>query len=60
MAIKKGNTRISITLPEHVVEEIDQHIAKQYITRTKWFIDAAKDKIEKDTKDMVNKIVHKK
>ena len=42
--------RINLTLPKEILEEIDKHIVKIYYskTRTKYFVEAAKYKIEKD------------
>lgn len=47
-------------MPREVLKEIDDHIEKEYITRTKWFIDAAYDKINKDRRKMIDDVVSKK
>ncbi len=57
MTVSKNNVRITLTLPKEILEQIDDHITKQYITRTKWFIEAAKDRIEKEKKLLIDKIV---
>ncbi|KIE04044.1 hypothetical protein NF27_KG00020 [Candidatus Jidaibacter acanthamoeba] len=57
MAIGKDNTRITLTLPKEILKEIDLHISKQYINRTKWFIEASKDRIEKEKKILIDKVV---
>jgi metal-responsive CopG/Arc/MetJ family transcriptional regulator len=57
MAINKNNTRITLTLPKEILETIDQHIKKQYINRTKWFVEASKDRIEKENKLLLDKVV---
>jgi len=57
MAVAKNNIRITLTLPKEILDQIDEHINAQYITRTKWFIEAAKDRVEKEKKIMIDKIV---
>lgn len=51
--------RINLTLPKEILEEIDKHIVKTYYskTRTKWFVEAAKDKIEKERKIIIDEVV---
>lgn len=60
MAVSSNKKRILISLPREVLKEIDDHIEKEYITRTKWFIDAAYDKINKDRRKMIDDVVSKK
>ena len=60
MAISSEKKRILVSLPTEVLEEIDIHISKEHITRTKWFVDAARDKIKKDNKRLIDEIVKRK
>ena len=60
MTISSSKKRILVSLPIEVLDEIDAHIKKEHITRTKWFVDAAYDKIKKDTKRRIDEIVNKK
>ena len=49
--------RVSLDLPLKLVTQIDRICKEDFITRRKWFIDAAKDKLDKEKADKVNKIV---
>jgi len=60
MVVSSNKKRVLISLPVDVLDKIDTHIKKEYITRTKWFVDAAYDKIAKDNKRKVDEIVNKK
>ena len=60
MVVSSNKKRILISLPREVLKEIDNHIKKEYITRTKWFIDAAYDKIKKDRKRIIDDVVSQK
>jgi len=57
MAVTKDNIRITLTLPKEVLSHIDEHIRTQYLTRTKWFIEAAKDRVEKEKKITLERII---
>ena len=58
-ADKSINARISLSLPREMLEEIDKHIVKTYYckTRIKWFLEAARDKIEKERKIIIDEVV---
>ena len=58
MAVASDKKRILISLPIEVLEKIDKHIKKEHINRTKWFVDAAHDKIKKDNKRRIDEIVN--
>jgi|TARA_B110000503_G_scaffold143147_1_gene242839 metal-responsive CopG/Arc/MetJ family transcriptional regulator len=60
MTVSSEKKRILVSLPTEVLEEIDIHIRKEHITRTKWFVDAAHDKIKKDNKRLIDEVVKKK
>ena len=60
MTVSSNKKRILVSLPIEVLDKIDAHIKKEHITRTKWFIDAAYNKIAKDNKRRVDEIVNKK
>lgn len=57
MAVSKNNIRITLTLPKEILDQVDEHIAHQYINRTKWFVEAARDRIEKEKKILIDNIV---
>ncbi|AFB32161.1 hypothetical protein N7281_04810 [Rickettsia hoogstraalii] len=58
--LKKINVkRISLDIPEHIIEKIDKICAENFITRRKWFIDAANDKLEKYELNKIDMIVKK-
>ena len=60
MAISSENKRVLITLPADILFTVDKHIKNEHITRTKWFVDAALDKIKKDNKKRIDEIVSRK
>ena len=49
--------RVSLDLPPELIGIIDQICKDNFITRRKWFIDAAKEKLEKENNDKIDKIV---
>lgn len=49
--------RVSLDLPVELVVIIDQICKDNFITRRKWFIDAAKEKLEKENNDKIDRIV---
>lgn len=51
--------RISLDVPDYIVEQIDKICDENYITRRKWFIDAANEKLEKSKLDKIDMIVRK-
>lgn len=55
--IKKNLKRINLSLPEDLFEEIEKSIDENYLTRTKWFVDAALMKLEKDKDSKIDRIV---
>ena len=57
---KKINVkRISIDFPDHILNQIDKICDESFITRRKWFIDAANEKLEKDNLNKIDMIVRK-
>ncbi|NRB11587.1 MAG: hypothetical protein HRU35_08310 [Rickettsiaceae bacterium] len=57
--MSKKTKRVSLDFPIDIVEKIDDFCKENFITRRKWFIDAAKDKIEKDNQEKVDMLVRK-
>ena len=51
--------RVSLDFPEKILEQIDIICRDTFITRRKWFIDAANDKLEKDNLNKIDMIVRK-
>lgn len=51
--------RISIDVPESLVLKIDSVCKQTYITRRKWFIDAAQMKLSNDQDSFIDMIVKK-
>ena len=57
---KKINVkRISIDFPDHILNQIDKICDESFITRRKWFIDAANEKLEKDKLNKIDMLVRK-
>lgn len=54
---KKTLKRINLSLPEDLLEEIEKNIEENYLTRTKWFIDAALMKLAKEKDTKIDRIV---
>lgn len=60
MRLKKGNiVKISLGVPDFLVEEIDAICSADFITRTSWFIHAAKEKLERDKRERSKKLIEK-
>ena len=55
--MNKTVKRVSLDLPIDLVNQIDDICKENFITRRKWFIDAAKDKLEKEFTNKVDKII---
>lgn len=51
--------RVSLDMPNHIIDKIDKICAENFITRRKWFIDAANDKLEKYELNKIDMIVRK-
>jgi metal-responsive CopG/Arc/MetJ family transcriptional regulator len=51
--------RVSLDMPDHIIDKIDKICAENFITRRKWFIDAANDKLEKYELNKIDMIVRK-
>jgi metal-responsive CopG/Arc/MetJ family transcriptional regulator len=49
--------RINLALPENIVNEIDKYIEENFLTRTKWFLEAATMKLTKDQERKIDRIV---
>lgn len=59
MTKKINLKRISLDVPDYIIEQIDKFCEESFITRRKWFIDAASDKIEKDKLNKIDMVVRK-
>lgn len=55
--IKKPLKRINLSLPQEILDEIDKSIEDNYLTRTKWFIDAANIKLLKEKEKKIDRVV---
>jgi hypothetical protein len=51
--------RLSLDFPEYIVNQIDNICRDTFITRRKWFIDAANEKLERDKLNKIDMIVRK-
>lgn len=56
---KKALKRVSLDLPVYLLEQIDSICETSFITRRKWFIDAANEKLEKDKLNKIDMLVRK-
>lgn len=56
---EKNAKRISIEMPNDILEKIDIICKETFITRRKWIIDASREKLENEMKDKLDKIVRK-
>lgn len=57
---KKINVkRVSIDFPDYILDQIDAICNETFITRRKWFIDAANEKLEKEKLNKIDMIVRK-
>ena len=61
MSIKQEQPikRVSLDFPESILDQIDNICRETFITRRKWFIDAANDKLQKDKLNKIDMIVRK-
>jgi metal-responsive CopG/Arc/MetJ family transcriptional regulator len=59
MTKKLNMKRLSLDFPEYMVDQIDKICDENFITRRKWFIDAANEKLEKEKLDKIDMIVRK-
>ncbi len=57
MSIKLKPKRLSLDLPGDLLEQIEEICKDNFISKRKWFIDAAKEKLEKETNNKIDKIV---
>ena len=56
--IKKAPLRrINLSLPEDLFIEIEKSIEENYLTRTKWFVDAALMKLSKEKDAKIDRVV---
>lgn len=51
--------RVSLDLPLDIIDQIDEDCRANYISKRKWFIDAAIEKIERDKLNKIDMIVKK-
>lgn len=56
---KKALKRVSLDFPVYLLEQIDSICETSFITRRKWFIDAANEKLEKDKLNKIDILVRK-
>lgn len=59
MTKKLNMKRLSLDFPEYMVDQIDKICDENFITRRKWFIDAANEKLDKEKLDKIDMIVRK-
>ena len=59
MAKKLNVKRVSLDFPDYILDQIDKICEETFITRRKWFIDAANEKLEKDNLNKIDMIVRK-
>lgn len=57
MSINIKTKRVSLDVPFELVEQIEEICKDNFISKRKWFIDAAKEKLEKETSNKIDKIV---
>lgn len=57
MADRITTRRVSLDFPIEVLEDIDKICKKSFISKRKWFIDAAIDKLEKEKSQKIDKVV---
>lgn len=57
MSINLKTKRLSLDLPSDLLEQIEEICKDNFISKRKWFIDAAKEKLEKETSNKIDKIV---
>jgi len=57
MKKKLNLKRVSLDLPDYMLDQIDKICDEHFITRRKWFIDAANEKLEKDRLNKIDLIV---
>lgn len=55
----KQLTRIGISVPNELLQFIDKYTEENFISRSKWFIDAAKEKMERDNLNRLDKIIRR-
>ena len=56
---KKAVKRVSLDFPVYLLEQIDSICDASFITRRKWFIDAANEKLEKDKLNKIDILIKK-
>lgn len=54
---KKNLARITLSFPKETLMEIDRIIESNFLTRTKWFLDAATLKLKKDKQRGIDEVV---
>lgn len=57
MTNTNNTKRVSIDFPKELLEQIDNLCKKDFISKRKWFIDAAIDKLEKESNRKIDKLV---
>lgn len=54
---KKTMRRINLSLPEDIFIEIEKSIEENYLTRTKWFLEAVLMKLSKERDAKIDRVV---
>jgi len=57
MSITPHTKRVSLDFPVDLLEQIEEICKDNFMSKRKWFIDAAKEKLEKETSNKIDKIV---
>jgi metal-responsive CopG/Arc/MetJ family transcriptional regulator len=57
MSIDLKTKRVSLDFPCDLLEQIEEICKDNFISKRKWFIDAAKEKLENETSNKIDKIV---
>ena len=57
MSIDLKTKRVSLDFPCDLLEQIEEICKDNFISKRKWFIDAAKEKLEKEASNKIDKIV---
>jgi len=57
MSINLKTKRVSLDFPSDLLEQIDEICKDSFMSKRKWFIDAAKEKLEKETSSKIDRIV---
>ena len=59
MTQKNDVKRISLDIPNRIIDQVDLICDDTFITRRKWFIDAANEKLDRDKLNKIDMVVRK-